>query len=582
MNKNIKILMNAEVSDLDNLFDFLSQEAEKNNVVKKAETFKKALLEREKIGSTGLENNIAIPHAISTDNLKSFIFVVKLKNSIEWETLDGTDVKVAICLAVPKANQTDHLIFLQKISIMLLNKEKQDLLKNGTLKDIQKLFSEIDFETSGQTNNAELKQSIKQISDKSEAEIEQEELVNLILLKKELVEASLKGDVKASVRLKEIENEIIQTKKSINILKNELRNKKQTMKKEFLDSKTKVINKISKLKDRNKKDISSLKIKNNKEKEIFIKENQDHANFKENLNKLNLQNYNEIAALTKDLDDAKIEKINLISNYNAESKKVLSHYHNILSKKRFSISNEKNFLYKHSNKFQLILMIALMLVGLWAIVLGGLGITTAESFIKNYENWNTVNVDIVNMEELTRWITKSAASNSGLAISSLVFGIISIIAIIPLKIFKVSNVMKEKIAISVVIASLAIVITSLFIAISSFDNIKAYSQLSKDAVALNSPFHSLIIFKDGLKTQVDFETTKQWDSYVWNMGVELKKYTGSDKISQENFDAAIIKAQAEATKIYNQIILGIAPPPAFIFENASFMFISIKEGVIYG
>ncbi|MGL4948308.1 MAG: fructose PTS transporter subunit IIA [Mycoplasma sp.] len=557
MKDNIKIFLNTEVANLDELFDFLSEQAKENGVVDKVEHFKKALLEREKIGSTGLENNIAIPHAISDDNQKSFIFVVRLKNSIEWKTLDDKDVKVAICLAVPKANQTDHLVFLQKISIMLLNKEKQDLLKVGTLAQIKKMFNEIDFEGAGATKV--VKETIKKTTVTKEVEVEKEEekLINLINVRRELKHKIKDGDNSVAFDLIKLNDEIKEVRVTISKLRTELSEKKSSMKEEFEAKKKELNTKITSLKESTKLKINLVKVEQKSKKEIFIAENSEKENFQKELNQLNFQNYKELSEATKELEDTKIEKIEYISDYKKNSEEVVKTYQEILTNKRYLITNERNVLYKHSNKLQLCLMLALVVIGLWAVVLGGLGMGTPESLMPRIDEWAGLGIVGVDVEKIKLWASTPIAPNHGLAISSLVIGILSIVSLIPLKMFKVSNVMKENHALATVAISVCLLIAVSVIAIMSFENIDAYTAVTKTATQLNAPFHSAIILSQPLKTEADFATAEQWSSYQWNMGSELQKWLGGEvkdiELSEANRATALAKATAKAKEVYDSV-----------------------------
>jgi fructose PTS system EIIBC or EIIC component len=78
---------------------------------------KKSVLDREKDFSTGIGENIAIPHAI-VENGPSIIGVIGIsKNGIDFDSLDGEPVHIVFMIATPKENyHRQHLQVLSNIA----------------------------------------------------------------------------------------------------------------------------------------------------------------------------------------------------------------------------------------------------------------------------------------------------------------------------------------------------------------------------------------------------------------------------------------------------------------------------------
>ncbi len=141
MEKN-EIFLDIEIKNKDELFKFIAEKGMELGLVKKPKSLYNALWDREREVSTGLENNIAIPHAISKKILKATVLYFRCKQKIEWKTIDGNnEVNVVICMLVPKSASQTHLKTLQKISVALLKKENQELLKTGGWEDICQILS---------------------------------------------------------------------------------------------------------------------------------------------------------------------------------------------------------------------------------------------------------------------------------------------------------------------------------------------------------------------------------------------------------------------------------------------------------
>ena len=84
------------------------------------EVFLNDVFEREKEGMTGIGNYIAIPHGKSDAVQITSIAVGRLKNEIEWESLDKKPVKMIILFAVRDEDKTDlHLKLLSEVAMAL-------------------------------------------------------------------------------------------------------------------------------------------------------------------------------------------------------------------------------------------------------------------------------------------------------------------------------------------------------------------------------------------------------------------------------------------------------------------------------
>ncbi|RIN24990.1 PTS sugar transporter subunit IIA, partial [Mammaliicoccus vitulinus] len=91
---------------------------------------------RESEGVTGIGEGIAIPHGKSIAVKDTTVAIATLKNEIEWETLDGENVKVVILFAVKDTDATTtHIVLLQKVATLLARDTFIKKLKNINTKD---------------------------------------------------------------------------------------------------------------------------------------------------------------------------------------------------------------------------------------------------------------------------------------------------------------------------------------------------------------------------------------------------------------------------------------------------------------
>lgn len=77
------------------------------------------LLQREKLGSTGIGNGVAIPHGKLPKLGKLFGLFARLDRPIEFEALDGQPVDLIFLLLAPEGAGADHLKALARVARLL-------------------------------------------------------------------------------------------------------------------------------------------------------------------------------------------------------------------------------------------------------------------------------------------------------------------------------------------------------------------------------------------------------------------------------------------------------------------------------
>src|SRR5262245_7776751 len=75
-----------------------------------------AILKREELGSTGTGGGVAIPHARIDGVMKPFGMVVRLKNPIDFEAIDGQPVDLVFLLLLPASHEREQLGALASIA----------------------------------------------------------------------------------------------------------------------------------------------------------------------------------------------------------------------------------------------------------------------------------------------------------------------------------------------------------------------------------------------------------------------------------------------------------------------------------
>lgn len=97
------------------------------------EQFLQAIIEREKIVSTGIGMGVAIPHAKFPSFNHFFIAIGILKKPIDWHSLDRAPVRIIFMIGGPDDKQTEYLQILSGLTQLIKDEGKRK--KMLTLED---------------------------------------------------------------------------------------------------------------------------------------------------------------------------------------------------------------------------------------------------------------------------------------------------------------------------------------------------------------------------------------------------------------------------------------------------------------
>ncbi len=107
----------------------------------------KVLMERERLGSTGIGGGIGIPHG-KLKNLESLILGFGLsRRGVDFESMDGRPTHIFFLLLTPESSAGLHLKLLARISRLLKNDVfKTQLLQAKAAQDVIETIQEKDEE----------------------------------------------------------------------------------------------------------------------------------------------------------------------------------------------------------------------------------------------------------------------------------------------------------------------------------------------------------------------------------------------------------------------------------------------------
>jgi len=82
-----------------------------------------SLLDREKMGSTGIGNGIAIPHGRLPNTSKAVAVLITTDKTIDFDAIDNREVDIFVALFVPEDSCKEHLDTLQNIAKLFSDKK---------------------------------------------------------------------------------------------------------------------------------------------------------------------------------------------------------------------------------------------------------------------------------------------------------------------------------------------------------------------------------------------------------------------------------------------------------------------------
>ena len=124
------VLFNARLGDKNELLEKLALAAGTKISVPAGEILAE-LTNREKLGSTGLGNGIAVPHARLSSIVKPFGIIAKLKQPIDFDAIDGQPVDIVFLLLLPPKTQSESLSALACVARKLRVAEIAEKLRRA-------------------------------------------------------------------------------------------------------------------------------------------------------------------------------------------------------------------------------------------------------------------------------------------------------------------------------------------------------------------------------------------------------------------------------------------------------------------
>lgn len=136
------VLPDVRTSSKKRLLEVISQALARNNEDLNSREVFESLCARERLGSTGLGNGVAIPHGRVSGSSRVQAVFIRLAKPLAYDAVDGKPVDLLFALAVPENCNSDHLKLLSEIAEKFSDAELLDQLRSAEgAKDMVRLLS---------------------------------------------------------------------------------------------------------------------------------------------------------------------------------------------------------------------------------------------------------------------------------------------------------------------------------------------------------------------------------------------------------------------------------------------------------
>lgn len=136
------VIVDLDVSSKKRVFEHVGLMIENNCSIARSQVFE-SLFARERLGSTGLGQGVAIPHGRIKGLKDAVAAIVRLRQPIPFDAPDGQNVGLAIVLLVPDRATDLHLQILSELAQMLYDPTfREALTKAPTAEDLHRLITE--------------------------------------------------------------------------------------------------------------------------------------------------------------------------------------------------------------------------------------------------------------------------------------------------------------------------------------------------------------------------------------------------------------------------------------------------------
>jgi nitrogen PTS system EIIA component len=135
------ILLDVEVTSKKRVFEQVALLFENEHGIERGKVFD-SLFARERLGSTGLGQGVAIPHGRIKGLRDAMAAVVRTAEPIPFDAPDGEPVSLLVFLLVPESATEEHLQILSELAELLSDSGlRETLLSSGDAPQIHQVLA---------------------------------------------------------------------------------------------------------------------------------------------------------------------------------------------------------------------------------------------------------------------------------------------------------------------------------------------------------------------------------------------------------------------------------------------------------
>ncbi len=116
-----RVVCGDDIASKKRLLEQLSELLGKSSLHLSQQTIFNALVNREKLGSTGLGKGVAIPHGRMPALVEPVCAFIKVNTPVDFDASDHQPVDLVFCLLVPEDSTEEHLQVLSTIAEIFSN-----------------------------------------------------------------------------------------------------------------------------------------------------------------------------------------------------------------------------------------------------------------------------------------------------------------------------------------------------------------------------------------------------------------------------------------------------------------------------
>ncbi len=140
------IILNSELNDKDEIIEALVELASKSGNITNTSKVLEEVFVRENLMSTGIGNNIAIPHTKSEDIKELTAALITLSKPVNFDSLDGKKVSIVFLILSNSEELGLHIKALSRISRILHNRSFfEDMLNVSKNAEVIELFDNFEI-----------------------------------------------------------------------------------------------------------------------------------------------------------------------------------------------------------------------------------------------------------------------------------------------------------------------------------------------------------------------------------------------------------------------------------------------------